>query len=378
MKTLHLCLFFPIRLLMNRKYRSNLRVYTLNTVKIENILANYITLKYNNVINVLYQKGGIYVSILERDLTEQEQLEKFVARIEAGDKIEADDWMPEEYRIALIKLISQHGISEIMGALPEKEWVPKAPSLRRKLGIMAKVQDEMGHGQLLLRVAEDLLKPYGKDRGDLMMDLFNGDLKFHNVFHMEAKTWADAGIIGWLVDGAAIITQTNMLNASYGPYARALHRICAEEVFHAQHGEAIIMALAEGTDHQKQMIQEALNRWWEALLMFFGPASSETTGTSKQDVTIRYKIRTSTNEELRQSFFTKYIPRILSLGLTIPDPTFHFDEEQQLWVYQQPDWDKFKQIIRNKGPRSQARLNLRRVSYETNAWVRDALSGLAH
>lgn len=323
---------------------------------------------------MLYRKGGINVSSLEKDLTEQEELEKFVARIEAGDKIEADDWMPEEYRIALIKLISQHGISEIMGALPEKEWVPRAPSLRRKLGIMAKVQDEMGHGQLLLRVAEDLLKPYGKDRGDLMQDLFNGDLKFHNVFHMATKTWADAGIIGWLVDGAAIITQTNMLGASYGPYARALHRICAEEVFHAQHGEAIIMALAEGSDEQKQMVQESLNDWWEALLMFFGPASSSTTGTSKQDVTIKYRIRTSTNEELRQSFFTKYIPRILSLGLTIPDPKLHFDEEQQLWFYQQPDWDKFKQIIKNNGPRSQARLNLRRVSYENNAWVRDALS----
>jgi ring-1,2-phenylacetyl-CoA epoxidase subunit PaaA len=317
------------------------------------------------------------MSILEKDLTQEQQLEAFIARIEAGEKIEADDWMPEEYRTALIKLISMHGISEIMGALPEKEWVPKAPSLRRKLGIMAKVQDEMGHGQLLLRVAEDLLKPYGKDRGDLMIDLFNGDLKFHNVFHMATKTWADAGLIGWLVDGAAIITQTNMLGASYGPYARALQRICAEEVFHAQHGEAIIIALAEGTDEQKAMIQEAFNGWWEALLMFFGPASSNTTGSSKQDVTIKYKIRTSTNEELRQSFFTKYIPRILSLGLTIPDPTFHFDEVQQLWVYQQPDWDKFKQITRNNGPRSQARLNLRRVSYETNAWVREALSATA-
>lgn len=307
-------------------------------------------------------------------LTEAEKLEQFIQRIESGDKIETDDWMPEEYRMALIKLISMHGISEIMGALPEKEWVPKAPSLRRKLGIMAKVQDEMGHGQLLLRVAEDLLKPYGKNRGDLMEDLFKGDLKFHNVFHMETKTWGDAGLIGWLVDGAAIITQTNMLGASYGPYARALQRICAEEVFHAQHGEAIIIALAEGTEKQKAMIQDALNRWWDSLLMFFGPASSDTTGTSKQDVTIKYKIRTKTNEQLRQDFFTKYIPRILSLGLTIPDPTLRFDEEQQQWVYRQPDWNEFKKIIKNQGPRSQARLNLRRTSYENNAWVRDALS----
>lgn len=316
-----------------------------------------------------------YTPLFEREpLTEEQKLERFIARIENGDKIEADDWMPEEYRLTLIKLISMHGISEIMGALPEKEWVPKAPSLRRKLGIMAKVQDEMGHGQLLLRVVEDLLTPYGKTRGDLMQDLFSGDLKFHNVFHMPTKSWADAGLIGWLVDGAAIITQTNMLGASYGPYARALQRICAEEVFHAQHGESIIMALAEGTPDQKAMIQESLDRWWESLLMFFGPASKETTGTSKQDITIKYKIRTKTNEELRQSFFTKYIPRVLSLGLTIPDPTLRFDEEQQLWVYAQPDWNEFKKIIRGEGPRSKERLALRRTSYENNAWVREALA----
>ncbi|WP_017378713.1 1,2-phenylacetyl-CoA epoxidase subunit PaaA [Paenisporosarcina sp. TG-14] len=313
-------------------------------------------------------------SLLNTAEEQVEQLGLFMQRIEAGDKIEADDWMPEEYRQTLIKLISMHGMSEIMGALPEKEWVPKAPTLNRKLGIMAKVQDEMGHGQLLLRVTEDLLLPYGKNRGDLMQDLFNGDLKFHNVFHMETKTWADAGVIGWLVDGAAIITQTNMLKASYGPYARALQRICAEEVFHAQHGESIIMALAEGTDEQRAMVQESLNRWWEALLMFFGPASKETTGSSKQDLTIKYKIRTKTNEEFRQLFFDKYIPRILSLGLTIPDPTLNYDAESNLWSYKQPDWNEFKKIIKNQGPRSQERLNLRRHSYEYNSWVRDALS----
>ncbi len=307
-------------------------------------------------------------------LTEEQKHERFMERIEAGEKIEADDWMPEDYRNTLIKLISMHGISEIMGALPEKEWVPKAPSLRRKLGIMAKVQDEMGHGQLLLRVAEDLMKPYGKTREDLMQDLFSGDLKFHNVFHMPAPTWGDAGLIGWLVDGAAIITQTNMLNASYGPYARALQRICAEEVFHAQHGEAIIMALAEGSDEQKQMVQEALDRWWPALLMFFGPPSPSTTGSSKVDTTIRYKIRKNTNEELRQFFFTKYVPRILSLGLRLPDETMRYDEVKEEWVYKQPDWNEFKQIISNNGPKSQDRLRLRRLSYENNAWVREALT----
>lgn len=320
-------------------------------------------------------KGGFQMtSIMTK--TEDNKLAEFMERIEAGEKIEADDWMPEEYRITLVKLISMHGMSEIMGALPEKEWVPKAPSLGRKLGIMAKVQDEMGHGQLLLRVTEDLIRPYNKNRGDLMQDLFNEDLKFHNVFHMETKTWADAGIIGWLVDGAAIITQTNMLDASYAPYARALKRICAEEVFHAQHGEAIIMALTEGTEQQREMVQEALNRWWEALLMFFGPASRTTTGSSKQDATIKFKIRTKTNEDFRQMFFERYIPRILSLGLTVPDSTLHYDEEEEIWKYQQPDWNEFKRIIGNNGPRSQERLNLRRHSYEYNAWVRDALSAV--
>jgi ring-1,2-phenylacetyl-CoA epoxidase subunit PaaA len=306
-------------------------------------------------------------------LTEQEKMDRFMERIEKGDKIEADDWMPDDYRMVLIKLISMHGISEIMGALPEKEWVPKAPSLQKKLGIMAKVQDEMGHGQLLLRVVEDLLEPLGKSREDLMVDLFTGELKFHNVFHMPSPTWGDAGMIAWLVDGAAIMTQTNMLQASYGPYARALHRICAEEVFHAQHGESIIMALAEGTDMQRKMLQESLDRWWQSLLMFFGPATAKTTGTSKQDLTIKYRIRTKTNEQLRQDFFTKYVPRVLALGLKLPDETMHYDKDLGEWVYQQPDWSEFKKIIANNGPKSQSRLRLRKIAYENNQWVREAM-----
>ncbi|MEC1373019.1 1,2-phenylacetyl-CoA epoxidase subunit PaaA [Heyndrickxia sp. FSL K6-6286] len=308
-----------------------------------------------------------------KQMTEEEKHEQFMERINRGEKIEADDWMPDDYRMVLIKLISMHGISEIMGALPEKEWVPKAPSLRKKLGIMAKVQDEMGHGQLLLRVVEDLLEPLGKNRADIMEDLFTGRLKFHNVFHMEAPTWADAGMIAWLVDGAAIMTQTNMLQASYGPYARALHRICAEEVFHAQHGESIIMALAEGTELQRKMLQESLNRWWDSLLMFFGPATAQTTGSSKQDLTIKYKIRSKTNEQLRQDFFSKYVPRVLALGLKLPDETMYYDKEKEEWVYQQPDWNEFKKIISNNGPKSAERLQLRKIAYENNAWVREAL-----
>ncbi|WP_455662450.1 1,2-phenylacetyl-CoA epoxidase subunit PaaA [Pradoshia sp.] len=319
------------------------------------------------------------MSEIRAAITDEEvKLHQFEQRIANGEKIEADDWMPDIYRNTLIKLISMHGISEIMGALPEKEWVPKAPTLQRKLGIMAKVQDEMGHGQLLLRVAEDLMKPYGKKRDDIMHDLFNGDLKFHNVFHMEAKSWGDAGLIGWLVDGAAIITQTDMLGASYAPYARALQRICAEEVFHAQHGEAIIMALAEGTNEQRQMLQEAIDYWWESLLLFFGPPSKNETGASKQDITIKYRIRTKTNEQLRQSFLTKYVKRIHSLGFTVPDETLRFDEESGQWIYKQPDWTKLKLIARNEGPKSQERLNLRRSSYAANQWVREALASKAN
>ncbi|MGA9290194.1 MAG: 1,2-phenylacetyl-CoA epoxidase subunit PaaA [Anaerobacillus sp.] len=303
----------------------------------------------------------------------EEKLAHFMARIDNGDKIEADDWMPDDYREALIRLISMHGISEIMGALPEKEWVPKAPTLHRKLAIMAKVQDEMGHGQLLLRVAEDLMEPLGKNREDIMQDLFSGKLKFHNVFHMEAPTWGDAGIIAWLVDGAAIISQTMMLGTSYGPYGRALKRICAEEVFHAQHGESIIMALAEGTKEQRKLLQDAINSWWPSLLMFFGPKSKVETGHTNQDKNMRYRLRTKSNEQLRQEFLSKYVPRIWALGLTVPDQSLMFDDKTSEWQYAQPDWKEFKRIVTGHGPKSKERLALRVNSYETNRWVREAL-----
>lgn len=308
------------------------------------------------------------------DQTDEEEYELFMERINNGEKVEPNDWMPDDYRKALIGLISSHGMSEIMGALPEKEWTPKAPSLKKKLAIMAKVQDEMGHGQILLRVSEDLQKPFGVDRQTMMDRLLEGEIKFHNVFHMETKTWADAAVIAWLVDGAAIITQTNMLNASYGPYQRALQRICAEEVFHAQHGEALAMGLANGTKEQRDMLQEALTRWWDSLVMFFGPPSPKITGSSRQDIMNFYKIRINNNEELRQMFFDKYVPKIHALGLEIPDSTLHYDEETNQWTYAQPDWDQFKEIINNKGPKSQERLNLRRIAYDNGVWVRNALT----
>lgn len=306
-------------------------------------------------------------------MTEEEKYEHFMKRIENGEKIEADDWMPDDYRTALLRLIPMHGISEIMGALPEKEWVPKAPTLHRKLAIMAKVQDEMGHGQLLLRVAEDLMKPLGKTREDIMQDLFAKRLKFHNVFHMATPTWGDAAIIAWLVDGAAIISQTNMLNTSYGPYGRALKRICQEESFHMKHGESLTLTLAEGTAEQRKMLQDALNRWWESLMLFFGPRSKENTGSTNQDKNIKYKLREKSNEELRQEFFDKFMDKIWSLGLTVPDKTIRYDEEKEEWIYQEPDWNKLKKIVSGHGPRSQERLDLRRISYENTTWVREAL-----
>lgn len=301
---------------------------------------------------------------------EDRRYQEFMERINRGEKIEATDWMPDEYRKLLIKLIHMHGVSEIMGCYPEKEWVPKAPTLRRKLAIMAKVQDEVGHGQLLLRVVEDLAAPLGKTREDLFEDIFHNRVKFHNVFHMEARSWADAGLIGWLVDGAAIIVQASLLETSYAPYARVLKRICAEEGFHMQHGENIILALAKGTPQQREMLQESLNYWWESLLFFFGPKEV----TPAVERMLHYKIRVRTNEELRQKYLDKYVPRILSLGLTIPDPNLRYDEENKRWIYTEPDWEKFGEMVhKNTGPKSQERIQLRRRAHEDQKWVREAL-----
>jgi ring-1,2-phenylacetyl-CoA epoxidase subunit PaaA len=301
----------------------------------------------------------------------QQLEEEFLEKIRRGEKIEATDWMPEEYRRLLVKLIHMHAVSEIMGAYPEKEWVPKAPNLRRKLALMAKVQDEVGHGQLLLRVVEDLVAPLDKTREDLLDDILDGQVKFHNVFHMEARTWADAGLIGWLIDGAAIINQAALLSTSYAPYARMLKRICAEESFHMQHGENIILSLAMGTSVQRKMLQDSLDYWWDSLLFFFGPPEV----TAAAERMLFYRIRTKTNEELRQKFLDKYVPRIQSLGLTIPDPTLHYNSQTESWVYQQPDWQKFQQIVsKNNGPKSQERIHLRRMAHQGHRWVRESMT----
>jgi ring-1,2-phenylacetyl-CoA epoxidase subunit PaaA len=305
---------------------------------------------------------------------DEERRAEFLARLDQGGKVEADDWMPEDYRQELVRLIRLHAVSEIMGTLPEKEWVPKAPTLQRKLAIMAKVQDEAGHGQLLLRVVEDLMRPFGLNREDIFRDLLAGRQKFHNVFHMPTPTWADAGLIAWLVDGAAIITQGMLLGGSYAPYTRALRRIVEEEAFHIQHGESICMALAEGTSAQRAMFQDALNRWWDALLMFFGPPADHPL-TAHQAANQRFRIRFKSNEELRQRFLTKYVPRIRALGFTVPDPTLMEDPATGQWTYRQPDWEVWRAVINNRGPRSQERLRLKRLSYEEGAWVRQIMLG---
>ncbi|WDL96219.1 1,2-phenylacetyl-CoA epoxidase subunit A [Alicyclobacillus sp. ALC3] len=306
--------------------------------------------------------------------TEDMRVTQFMARIERGEKIEATDWMPDDYRMVLVKFIQMHGVSEIMGAYPEKEWVPKAPSLRRKLGIMSKVQDEIGHGQLLLRIAEELAAPLGATRESMIEDIYTGRIKFHNVFHMPAPSWADAGVIGWLVDGAAIISQAALLDTSYAPYARVLKRICAEESFHMQHGESIILSLAEGTSEQRQMLQDAVDRWWESLMFFFGPPEI----SDSARVMLKYRIRERTNEELRQKFLTRYVPRIRSIGLTIPDEILHYDGIKKQWTYTQPDWQKFGEIVRkNSGPMSQARIALRKAAHTEQAWVREAMKRTA-
>lgn len=305
-------------------------------------------------------------------MSESDRLDAFMHRLERGESIEATDWMPLEYRQLLIKLIQMHAISEIMGAYPEKEWVPRAPALHRKMSLMAKVQDEVGHGQLLLRVAEDLAAPLGRTREDLVEDLFTGRVKFHNVFHMPAPTWGDCGVIGWLVDGAAVITQGALLDCSYAPYARILKRICAEESFHMQHGESIILALAEGTPAQREMLQGAINRWWNATLIFFGPFET----TPAAAAMLKYRIRHKTNEELRQKYLHRYVPRIHSLGFTVPDPTLRLDPETNQWHYH-CDFDELAAIARMEGPLSRERLALRQRSYEMGRWVRELLSARA-
>ena len=293
------------------------------------------------------------------------KLAEFEARIAGGDKIEPKDWMPKEYRKQLIRMIEQHAHSEIIGALPEGTWITRAPGFRRKLALMAKVQDEVGHAQLLYSAAETL----GKPREEMINDLLSGKSKYSNVFNYPAKTWADVAVIGWLIDAAAIVNQLANSKGSYGPYCRALERICYEESFHLKQGHDNSVYLATGTPTQREMVQDALNRWWKPVIHFFGPPDSQSVHSEKL---IKWKVKMMTNDQMRNQFFDMYVPKIRELGLIIPDPELKRNDDGT-WNYSDPDWDEFKNVINGNGPCNKERLAVRRMAEERGRWVRQAL-----
>jgi ring-1,2-phenylacetyl-CoA epoxidase subunit PaaA len=290
---------------------------------------------------------------------------QFEARMDADQKIEPKDWMPEHYRKTLIRQISQHAHSEIVGMLPEGNWITRAPSLRRKAALIAKVQDEAGHGLYLYSAAETL----GIDRDTLLNDLHSGKAKYSSIFNYPTLTWADMGAIGWLVDGAAIMNQVPLCRTSYGPYARAMVRVCKEESFHQRQGYEIMLTLCRGSAEQKAMAQDALNRWWAPSLMMFGPLDAESPNTEQS---MRWRIKRFTNDELRQKFVDVTVPQAEYLGLTIPDDKLKFNDETGHYEYGELNWEEFRNIIAGNGPCNKQRLKARVKAHEEGAWVREA------
>jgi ring-1,2-phenylacetyl-CoA epoxidase subunit PaaA len=287
----------------------------------------------------------------------------FEDKIDRGVTIEPTDWMPEAYRKTLLRQISQHAHSEIVGMLPEGNWITRAPSLRRKAALLAKVQDEGGHGLYLYAAAETL----GQSREELVEQLLSGRAKYSSIFNYPTLSWADIGTIGWLVDGAAIMNQIPLCRCSYGPYARAMIRICKEESFHQRQGYEIMLTLCRGTAEQKSMAQDALNRWWWPCLMMFGPPDTQ---SQHSDTSMRWKIKRFTNDALRQKFVDATVPQGLHLGLTFPDPALRFDGTH--WVFGEIDWDEFRRVLAGEGPCNRERLAARRQAHEDGAWVREA------
>ncbi len=290
--------------------------------------------------------------------------ERFEAHLAVGGKVESTDAMPDEYRTAVLRFVEMHANSELMGVLPEREWLMRAPTLRRKLALTAKVQDEVGHAQLLYRIAEDL----GKPREAMFDDLLGGKTKFHNVFHYPTVGWADVGMIAWLVDAAAIVAQQALRDSSYAPYARTMRKICWEESVHIMHGRDVVVTMVTGTQAQRAAIQDALDRWWGPLMQMHGPRSPR-----EKDMDLRWRIKAKTSEELRQEFLTIYVPRIRELGLTIPDPELRYDEAASEWRYTEPDWNELRTVVTNHGPMSQARLEFRRLARAETPWVRETI-----
>ena len=304
----------------------------------------------------------------EKEVKSLEEI--FDARIARDEKIEAKDWMPEKYRLTHIRQISQHAHSEIVGMLPEANWITRAPNLRRKAVLLAKVQDEAGHGLYLYSAAETL----GADREQLIDDMHTGKAKYSSIFNYPALTWADIGTIGWLVDGAAIMNQVALCRTSYGPYARAMVKICKEESFHQRQGYESLMKLCNGTPQQKAMAQDAMNRFWWPALMMFGPSDAESTHS---DQSIKWKIKRFTNDELRQSFVDASVSQAEILGLTIPDPNLKWNEARGHYDFSEINWDEFWQVVKGNGPCNKERIAARLKAKEDGLWVREAANAFA-
>ncbi|HEY4211735.1 MAG TPA: 1,2-phenylacetyl-CoA epoxidase subunit PaaA [Steroidobacteraceae bacterium] len=295
---------------------------------------------------------------------------RFDAKVGADEKIEPKDWMPDAYRHTLIRQISQHAHSEIVGMLPEGNWITRAPTLRRKAVLIAKVQDEGGHGMYLYSAAETL----GISRAEMLQQLLAGTAKYSSIFNYPTLTWADVGAIGWLVDGAAIMNQIPICRCSYGPYARAMVRICREESFHQRQGFEIMLSLVRGTTAQKEMAQDALNRWWWPSVMMFGPSDAQSKHTQQS---MRWKIKRFTNDELRQKFVDVTVPQAQFLGLTLPDPALSWDEAEGHFRIGEIDWNEFNAVLKGHGPCNRERLEARRKAHDDGQWVRDAAAAHA-
>jgi ring-1,2-phenylacetyl-CoA epoxidase subunit PaaA len=291
--------------------------------------------------------------------------EVFEAKLARNEMIEPKDWMPDNYRKHLVRQISQHAHSEVVGMLPEGNWITRAPSLRAKKILLAKVQDEGGHGLYLYTAAETL----GISRDELIDQLLTGVAKYSSIFNYPTLTWADIGAIGWLVDGAAIMNQVMLQRTSYGPYARAMVRICKEESFHQRQGYEIMVMMARGTPEQRAMAQDALNRWWWPTLMMFGPPDAESPNSANA---IKWKIKRESNDQLRQRFVNQTVPQGELIGLTFPDHGLKWNEEKKGYDFTAPDWTEFKNVISGNGPCNRERLAMRRKAHEDGRWVRDA------
>lgn len=303
-------------------------------------------------------------------MDETQRLVEFESRLERGEKIEPKDWMPERYRKQLIRMMSQHAHSEIVGMLPEGNWITRAPSLKRKMVLLAKVQDEAGHGLYLYSATETL----GIDRMELIEQLLEGKAKYSNIFNYPTLTWADMGVIGWFVDGAAIVNQTMLAKASYGPYSRAMIRICKEENFHKKQGYEIVATLAKGTPEQKRMVQDAVNRWWWPSLMMFGPSDKDSPNSAEL---LRWKVKSKSNDELRQRFVNMTVPQAEAVGLSLPDPDLKYNDKTGNWEFGEIDWEEFFNVIKGNGPCNKERLAARRKAHEEGRWVREAAMAYA-